>query len=62
VFVGIQAAKDAVISQLDSQGADVTASINDQPGGEGYVIQTAQGPIKLVNRAGFSRQNFQLNR
>ena len=62
VFVGIQAAKDAVISQLDSQGADVTASMNDQPGGEGYVIQTAQGPIKLVNRAGFSRQNFQLNR
>jgi len=62
VFVGIQAAKDAVISQLDSQAADVTASINDQPGGEGYVIQTAQGPIKLVNRAGFSRQNFQLNR
>ena len=62
VFVGIQAAKDAVISQLDNQAADVTASINDQPGGEGYVIQTAQGPIKLVNRAGFSRQNFQLNR
>ena len=62
VFVGIQAAKDAVISQLDSQAADVTASMNDQPGGEGYVIQTAQGPIKLVNRAGFSRQNFQLNR
>ena len=62
VFVGIQAAKDAVISQLDSQAADVTASMNDQPGGEGYVIQTTQGPIKLVNRAGFSRQNFQLNR
>jgi hypothetical protein len=62
VFVGIQAAKDAVIRQLDSQQSDVTASTNDQPGGEGYVIQTAQGPIKLVNRAGFSRQNFQLNR
>jgi hypothetical protein len=62
VFVGIQMAKDAVIRQLDSQTSDVTASMNDQPGGEGYVIQTAQGPIKLVNRAGFSRQNFQLNR
>lgn len=62
VFVGIQAAKDAVIRQLDSQQSDVTASMNDQPGGEGYVVQTAKGPIKLVNRAGFSKQNFQLNR
>jgi hypothetical protein len=62
VFAGIQAAKDAVIAQLDNQGSDVTASINDQPGGEGYVIQTAQGPIKLVNRAGFSKVNFALNR
>jgi hypothetical protein len=51
-----------VITQLDNQGSDVTASINDQPGGEGYVIQTAQGPIKLVNRAGFSKVNFALNR
>lgn len=62
VFAGIQAAKDSVITQLDNQGSDVTASINDQPGGEGYVIQTAQGPIKLVNRAGFSKVNFALNR
>ena len=62
VFVGIQMAKDAVIRQLDSQQSDVTASMNDQPGGEGYVVQTAKGPIKLVNRAGFSKQNFQLNR
>ena len=62
VFAGIQTAKDSVIAQLDNQGADVTASINNQPGGEGYVIQTAQGPIKLVNRAGFSKVNFALNR
>ena len=62
VFAGIQSAKDSVITQLDNQGSDVTASINDQPGGEGYVIQTAQGPIKLVNRAGFSKVNFALNR
>ena len=62
VFVGIQMAKDAVIRQLDNQQSDVTASMNDQPGGEGYVVQTAKGPIKLVNRAGFSKQNFQLNR
>ena len=62
VFVGIQMAKDEVIRQLDSQQSDVTASMNDQPGGEGYVVQTAKGPIKLVNRAGFSKQNFQLNR
>ena len=62
VFVSIQMAKDEVIRQLDSQQSDVTASMNDQPGGEGYVVQTAKGPIKLVNRAGFSKQNFQLNR
>lgn len=62
VFVGIQSAKNNVISQMDSQQSDVTATMNNQPGGEGYVIQTSQGAIKLVNRAGFSKTNFQLNR
>ena len=62
VFVGIQSAKNNVINQMDSQQSDVTASMNNQPGGEGYVIQTSQGAVKLVNRAGFSKTNFQLNR
>jgi hypothetical protein len=62
VFVGIQSAKNNVINQMDRQATDVTASMNNQPGGEGYVIQTSQGAVKLVNRAGFSKTNFQLNR
>lgn len=62
IWNALQAAKNNVIGQLDSQAADVTATTGDQPGGEGYVIQTAQGAIKLVNRAGFTRANFLLNR
>jgi len=53
----IQVVKDHIIDQFDSQDADVKASIGDAPGGEGYVLSHPEGPIKLVNRAGFTAAN-----
>jgi hypothetical protein len=49
--------KNSVIAQLDSQDLGVKASIGDQSGGEGYVISDPSGPIKLVNRGGFTAAN-----
>lgn len=57
VVAGIQSVKDDIINQLDSQDADVKASIGDTPGGEGYVLSHPEGAIKLVNRAGFTAAN-----
>jgi len=53
----IQVVKDHIIHQFDSHDADVKASIGDTPGGEGYVLSHPEGPIKLVNRAGFTAAN-----
>jgi hypothetical protein len=49
--------KNSIIAQLDSQDTGVKASIGDQSGGEGYVISDPSGPIKLVNRGGFTAAN-----
>jgi hypothetical protein len=54
--------KNSIIAQLDSQDLGVKASIGDQPGGEGYVISDASGPIKLVNRGGFTAANRAVQR
>jgi hypothetical protein len=40
--------KNNIIDQLDNAGADVTATIGDQRGGEGYVA--TRDKIKLVPR------------
>ena len=53
----IQEVKDDIIDQLDNQDAEVRASIGDMPGGEGYVLKHPDGPMKLVNRAGFTAAN-----
>jgi len=53
----IQDVKDDIIDQLDNQDAEVRASIGDMPGGEGYVLTHPDGPMKLVNRAGFTAAN-----
>ena len=50
--------KDDIIQQLDAADAPIRASINNNPGGEGYVKSHEQGPVKLVNRSGFSAANF----
>jgi hypothetical protein len=54
--------KNSIIAQLDSQDLGVKASIGDQPGGEGYVISDPSGPIKLVNRGGFTAANRAVQR
>ena len=54
---GIMKVKDNIISQLDSQDSDVVATINGQPGGEGYVLSDPTGDMKLVNRRGFTAAN-----
>lgn len=54
---GIMKVKDNIISQLDTQDSDVVATINGQPGGEGYVLSDPTGDMKLVNRRGFSAAN-----
>ena len=35
---------------LDKRGADITATTDGNPGGEGYVVGS---DVKLVNRSGF---------
>jgi hypothetical protein len=54
--------KNSIISQLDSKGGEVKASIGNQPGGEGYVINAGGNKIKLVNRGGFTAANRSVQR
>lgn len=65
IFTAVKAINDlknSMISQLDSQDLGVKASIGDQSGGEGYVISDPSGPIKLVNRGGFTAANRAVQR
>lgn len=59
---GIMTVKDNIVQQLDSAEGDVTATINGKPGGEGYVLKSPQGNIKLVQRSGFTKANRAINR
>jgi hypothetical protein len=56
-FVEISSLKNQLVRQLDSQSQAVQASINDEPGHEGYV---GQG-MKFVDRMRFSAANFAKN-
>ena len=58
IIGGIQKVKNEIISQLDSHPADITATTDGQPGGEGYVVGS---DVKLVNRSGFSAANARKN-
>lgn len=53
--------KNDVIQQFDSHDAAITASINGDKGGEGYVMNHPGGSIKLVNRSGFTAANRKMN-
>jgi hypothetical protein len=59
---GIMTVKDSIINQLDSAQGDITATINGKPGGEGYVLGSPEGNMKLVKRSGFTRANRAINR
>lgn len=56
-FLDISALKNDLVRQLDAQAQDVQASVNDEPGHEGYV---GQG-MKFVDRMRFSAANFAKN-
>lgn len=56
-FLELSTLKNVLVQQLDSQGQDVQASINNEPGHEGYV---GQG-MKFVDRMRFSAANFAKN-
>jgi hypothetical protein len=56
-FLEISALKNELVRQLDAQGQDVQASVDDEPGHEGYV---GQG-MKFVDRMRFSAANFAKN-
>ena len=56
-FLEISSLKNDVVRQLDAQAHDVKASINNEPGHEGYV---GQG-MKFVDRMRFSAANFAKN-
>jgi len=62
VVNGIMKVKNDIIAQFDSHDSEVSASIGDEPGGEGYVLAHPQGSIKLVNRAGFTAANRAVQR
>lgn len=59
---GIMKVKDSIINQLDQAQGDITATINGKPGGEGYVLGSPEGNIKLVKRSGFTKANRAINR
>jgi nucleotide-binding universal stress UspA family protein len=56
-FLDISSLKNDLVRQLDAQAHDVQASVNDEPGHEGYV---GQG-MKFVDRMRFSAANFARN-
>jgi len=56
-FLEISTLKNELVRQLDAQGQDVQASVDDEPGHEGYV---GQG-MKFVDRMRFSAANFAKN-
>jgi len=58
VFDAVTTLKLDILRQLDSHEGPVIAHIAGQRGGEGYVSTDPGGPIKLVNRLGFSAANF----
>ena len=58
IISGIQKVKNQIIDQLDKRPADITATTDGNPGGEGYVVG---GDVKLVNRSGFSAANARMN-
>lgn len=50
--------KENLAAQLEQQVKGFGQSINGQPGGEGFVVPTSAGLIKLVNRVQFGGAHF----
>lgn len=54
----IAAIKDNLAQQLERQVQGFEQYVNGSPQGEGFVVQTSSGLIKLVQRSGFSAAHF----
>jgi len=59
---GVMKLKDWLVDEFDSHPSDVEQSIGGEKGGEGYVVKTATGPVKLVSRSKFTAANRALHR
>jgi hypothetical protein len=58
-YVALYNLKLAILSQLEPQVSGVEQYVGNVPKGEGFVINTPSGFIKLVNRGVFSTANVQ---
>lgn len=61
IHSALAAVKNSIVQQLDAQQKAIKATVNNAAGGEGYVVNSSIGLIKLVNRALFSAANFAKN-
>jgi hypothetical protein len=57
----IAAFKNNIVYQMDAQQKTIKSTVNGLAGGEGYVVNTGHGLLKLVNRHHFSAANFAKN-
>lgn len=58
VWNSVYALKVNLVSQLEQQVQGIQQFVNGQPQGEGFVFNTPQGLVKLVNRGTFSAALF----
>jgi hypothetical protein len=58
IWNAIYALKSNLIQQLESQVQGIQSFVNNKPQGEGFVFNTPQGLVKLVNRGVFSAALF----
>lgn len=58
VWTSVYNLKQNLASQLEQQVQGFSQTINGQPGGEGFVVPTKAGLIKLVNREQFGGAHF----
>lgn len=58
LYFAIANLKNSLADQLEQQVKGVEQSIGDKKGGEGFVFNTPNGLVKLVNRGGFSTAHF----
>ena len=58
LYFAIAGLKNDLATQLEKQVKGVEQTIGDKQGGEGFVFNTPNGLVKLVNRGGFSAAHF----
>lgn len=58
LYFSIADFKNNLANQLEQQVSGIEQSIGDKQGGEGFVFNTPNGLVKLVNRGGFSAVHF----